>query len=385
MVRGQRETFKILKEKYDVNTSYIWVHASSLGEFEQGRPLIELIKQQHPEKKILLTFFSPSGYEVRKNYQHADIVCYLPFDLPGNVNRFLDIINPQIAIFIKYEFWMNYLTSCKKKGISTYIISAIFRPDQIFFRWYGAGYRKVLYSYDKIFVQDKSSFDLLSAYNIKNVVISGDTRFDRVYDVFTQQKSFPLIDLFKNPNVFTLIAGSSWPDDEDILINYFNQHNEIKLIIAPHEIHEEHINNICSKLKRQYIKYSEAAEENIENKDCLIIDCFGMLSSIYKYGNAAYIGGGFGSGIHNTLEAAVYGIPVVFGPNYQRFKEAKDLIAIEGGFSFHNESGFNEIIDRFISDNDFLKKTGEKAEKYIVNNKGVTKNIFNQIFSENLL
>ena len=275
MTKGQRQTFGILKEKRIPGVEYIWLHAASLGEFEQGRPLIEKIKQQYPEYKIILTFFSPSGYEIRKNYENADIVCYLPFDLPRNVNRFLNIVQPKMTIFIKYEFWMNYLSNCKKRNIPTYIISAIFRPNQIFFRWYGKSYRKVLDTYEWLFVQSQSSLDLLQKYNIKNVSVSGDTRFDRVYDIYKKCKAIPVVEKFSNNSSFTLVAGSSWPKDEEIFIDYFNNHPEIKLIIAPHEIHEEHLQSILSALKRPAIKYSEATEENVQNVDCLIIDCFG--------------------------------------------------------------------------------------------------------------
>ena len=381
MINGQRQTFNILKEKRIAGAEYIWFHASSLGEFEQGRPLIEEIKNRYPQYKILLTFFSPSGYEVRKNYEGADIVCYLPFDLPRNVDRFLNIVQPKMTIFIKYEFWMNYLCSCKKRKIPTYIISAIFRPDQIFFRWYGKDYRRVLHAYEWLFVQAQSSLDLLKKYNINNASISGDTRFDRVYDICERLKPLPVIEKFVENSAFTLVAGSSWPKDEDIFTAYFNNHPGIKLIIAPHEIHEDHLQSILSKLQQPAIRYSEATEGNVRDKDCLIIDCFGLLSSIYRYGNMAYIGGGFGKGIHNILEAAVYGIPVIFGPNHQKFREAHELIASGGGFSIENEAGFNALADKLITDKDALEKASQNAKIYVTSNLGATKIIMNKIFT----
>jgi len=373
MTKGQRQTFDILKEKRIPEAEYIWVHASSLGEFEQGRPVIEKIKQKFPQYKIVLTFFSPSGYEIRKNYEGADIVCYLPFDLPRNVNRFLNIVQPKMTIFIKYEFWMNYLCSCKKRNVPTFIISAVFRPNQIFFRWYGKDYRKVLHTYEWLFVQEQSSLELLRKYNVNNVSISGDTRFDRVYNISEQHKEIPIIKNFvKERESFVLVAGSTWPQDEDILIDYFNNHPEMKLIIAPHEIHEDHLQSILSKIKRPVIKYSLATEENIKENDCLIIDCFGLLSSIYKYGNMAYIGGGFGSGIHNILEAAVYDIPVVFGPNYQKFKEAHGIIATGGGFSIKDKTDFVFIADKLINEKNTLKTASENAGNYVKKNLGAT-------------
>ncbi len=379
MTKGQRQTFNILKEKRIPGAEYIWFHASSLGEFEQGRPLIEEIKSQFPQYKILLTFFSPSGYEVRKNYECADIVCYLPFDLPRNVIRFLDIVQPKMTIFIKYEFWMNYLCNCQKRNIPTYIISAVFRPDQIFFRWYGKDYRKVLNTYEWLFVQAQSSLDLLKKYNINNTSVSGDTRFDRVYHICEQNKTLPVIEKFAGNSSFTLVAGSSWPKDEDIFIEYFNEQPGMKLIIAPHEIHEDHLQSILSKLRCPAIKYSEATTENVQDKDCLIIDCFGLLSATYRYGNMAYVGGGFGTGIHNILEAAVYGIPVIFGPNYQKFREAHDLIASGGGFSIENEIEFNNIADKLTTNKNALEIASKNAKTYVTDNLGATQVIMNKI------
>ena len=329
---GQWKTNSILREKIDRNAKYIWFHASSLGEFEQGRPMMEKIKAEHPEYKILLTFFSHSGYEVRKNYNGADVICYLPFDTPYRVKKFLNLANPSIAVFIKYEFWGNYLQELKHRNIPVYIISSIFRRDQLFFQWFGYPYRKMLYCFTHLFVQDDRSAALLKEFGITNVTVTGDTRFDRVLDVRNQARELSPVEHFVceggKEKKLTLVAGSSWPQDEEILIPYFNEHPEMKLIIAPHEIHREHLMYIESLLKRPSVRLSDVFHDQslAEGKDCLIVDSFGLLSSIYRYGTIAYIGGGFGAGIHNTLEAAVYGIPVLFGPKYHKFKEAKDLI-----------------------------------------------------------
>lgn len=381
MKQGHKEVFRYLEQNADPEGGYLWIHASSLGEFEQGRPIIEAIKAHYPQQKIAVTFFSPSGYEVRKNYPKADLICYLPFDLPKNVNRFLDLLKPKQAIFIKYEFWGNYLNALSERNIQTYIISAIFRPTQIFFRPYGGYFRKILQNFEHLYVQDENSKALLKNIGITRVSVTGDTRFDRVIDIRSQARDLPLIEQFSKDR-FTLIAGSSWPKDEEIFIDYFNRHPEIKLIIAPHEIHEEHIQNILSRLKRPAIRYTQANENNIQKADCIIIDCFGLLSSIYRYGQAAYIGGGFGAGIHNVPEAAVYGIPVLFGPNHKKFKEARDLIAAGGGFDITGTKEFNRLIDKFIMKEEFLKKAGFTAGEYIRNNSGASKKILKDIYPE---
>lgn len=382
---GQWKTNRILREKIDRNAKYIWFHASSLGEFEQGRPMMEKIKQEHPDYKILLTFFSPSGYEVRKNYNGADVICYLPFDTPFRVKKFLRLANPVMAVFIKYEFWGNYLHELKKRGIPVYIISAIFRPDQLFFQWFGAPYRKMLYNFTHLFVQDERSKELLAEFNIRNVTVCGDTRFDRVLDICRQARELPNVERFvkneKGEQVQTLIAGSSWPQDEDIFIPYFNKHPELKLIIAPHEIHQEHLTYIESLLKRPSVRLSEVLQDNhlLEGKDCLIVDSFGMLSSIYRYGTIAYIGGGFGAGIHNTLEAAVYGIPVLFGPRYQKFKEARDLIKVGGGFSISSKEEFTDKMDELLTNQQTLATAGKSAGNFVSGNAGATEQILKEV------
>ncbi|GHT75385.1 3-deoxy-D-manno-octulosonic acid transferase [Bacteroidia bacterium] len=384
MIEGQKKTFAVLKQQIDSEARYIWFHAASLGEFEQGRPLIEKIKKEKPEYKILLTFFSPSGYEVRKNYSQADVVCYLPFDLKRNVRKFLSLVNPEMAIFIKYEFWRNYLTLLKKRNIPTFIISAIFRPNQIFFRPYGRNYRKVLKNYEHLFVQDENSKKLLAKYGVHNVSITGDTRFDRAQEIYEQRKNLPLIEAFvqsaEKEESMVLVAGSTWPKDEDLILPYFNEHAEIKLILAPHELHGNHVQEIRSHLKRSVVLYSQANETNIKEADCLIIDCYGILSSIYRYGKIAYIGGGFGNGIHNVLEAAVYGVPVLFGPNFHRFKEAQDLITAGGGISISNADQFNSRINELTAYSHLLLETGEKAGKFVQEHTGATDKIFRYLY-----
>ena len=378
---GQWKTNSILREKIDRNAKYIWFHASSLGEFEQGRPMMEKIKAEHPEYKILLTFFSPSGYEVRKNYNGADVICYLPFDTPYRVKKFLNLANPSIAVFIKYEFWGNYLQELKHRNIPVYIISSIFRRDQLFFQWFGYPYRKMLYCFTHLFVQDDRSAALLKEFGITNVTVTGDTRFDRVLDVRNQARELSPVEHFVceggKEKRLTLVAGSSWPQDEEILIPYFNEHPEMKLIIAPHEIHREHLMYIESLLKRPSVRLSDVFHDQslAEGKDCLIVDSFGLLSSIYRYGTIAYIGGGFGAGIHNTLEAAVYGIPVLFGPKYQKFKEAKDLIKVGGGFSVSDKQSFCEKMDELLTYHEVLEAAGESAGQFVNGNAGATDKI----------
>ena len=378
---GQWRTNSILREKIDRNAKYIWFHASSLGEFEQGRPMMEKIKAEHPEYKILLTFFSPSGYEVRKNYNGADVICYLPFDTPYRVKKFLNLANPSIAVFIKYEFWGNYLQELKHRNIPVYIISSIFRRDQLFFQWFGYPYRKMLYCFTHLFVQDDRSAALLKEFGITNVTVTGDTRFDRVLDVRNQARELSPVEHFVceggKEKRLTLVAGSSWPQDEEILIPYFNEHPEMKLIIAPHEIHREHLMYIESLLKRPSVRLSDVFHDQslAEGKDCLIVDSFGLLSSIYRYGTIAYIGGGFGAGIHNTLEAAVYGIPVLFGPKYHKFKEAKDLIKVGGGFSVSDKQSFCEKMDELLTYHEVLEAAGESAGQFVNGNAGATDKI----------
>lgn len=377
-MKGHWVVYELLRQQLEKDARYIWFHAASLGEFEQGRPLIEKIRAKYPNYRILLTFFSPSGYEVRKNYRGADIVCYLPFDKPRNVKKFLDLVNPCMAFFIKYEFWKNYLDELHKRRTPVYSVSSIFRRGQIFFKWYGGTYRNVLRNFDHIFVQNERSKRYLSKIGINKVTVVGDTRFDRVLQIRDEAKDLPLVELFKN-NTMTFVAGSSWQPDEDLFIEYFNRHPEVKLIIAPHVIDENHLVEIIRKLKRPYVRYTRADEKNVRKADCLIIDCFGLLSSIYRYGEIAYIGGGFGVGIHNTLEAAVYGIPVIFGPKYQKFQEAIHLLEAKGGFSIKSYEELKILLDRMLGDEDFLREAGKNAGAYVTDNAGTTDKVLGMI------
>ena len=386
MWRGERDAFRILREKVDPNARYVWFHAASLGEFEQGRPLMEQLKREHPDIKILLTFFSPSGYEVRKNYEGADIICYLPLDTIANARRFLRIIRPEMAFFIKYEFWYNYLHILKHRNVPVYSVSSIFRDGQVFFRWYGRQYGRVLKCFTHFYVQNEKSRELLGSIGLTNVTITGDTRFDRVLQIKEQAKVIPAIEqmLSQQPKVF--IAGSSWQPDEEIFLKYFNEHPEWKLIIAPHVIGEDHLQQIEKLLEGRKVMRYTAAEKTLTShpspltsSDVLIIDCFGLLSSIYRYADVTYVGGGFGVGIHNTLEAAVWDVPVIFGPNNQKFHEAQGLKACEGGFEITSYEDFARLMDRFSSDADYLKKAGTQAGDYVKQLSGATKRILSDV------
>lgn len=379
LTQGQKGIFDYLSQHADPQGGYLWIHASSLGEFEQGRPLIEAIRKARPDTRILLTFFSPSGYEVRKNYPGADLVCYLPFDLPGNVKRFLDLTRPTQAIFIKYEFWANYLNELKRRNIPTYSISAIFRPNQVFFRFYGGYFRRILRNFTHLYIQNEQSRQLLAGIGITNVSVVGDTRFDRVSDIRQSAKELPVVEAFAQGKK-VLVVGSSWPKDEEFILDYFNHRDDIKLIIAPHEIHESHLLFIESRLKRRTLRYTQATEATAATCDCLIIDCFGLLSSIYRYGTLAYVGGGFGAGIHNIAEAAVYNLPVIFGPNHRRFKEAHELIACGGGFAIDSGQAFRTTADHLLSDPDALATASHNAGHYIASHTGATRLILKNLF-----
>ncbi len=381
MVVGHRNSWRILRDGIDKSKPWLWFHAASLGEFEQGRPIMERIHSEHPEYGILLTFFSPSGYEVRKNYAGADLVCYLPFDTILNVRRFLNLVQPQKAFFIKYEFWPNYLTALKRRQIPTYLVSGIFRKEQLFFKNYAPFYRRMLNSFTHLFVQNQNSIDLLQSIGrTDEVSISGDTRFDRVLEIQAVAKDLPIADQFaKSAKGNVLIAGSSWPKDEALFIPYFNAHPDLKLIIAPHEIHEDHLLTIEAQLKRPFLRYTKTTPEEAATSDCLIIDCFGLLSSIYRYGDMVYIGGGFGNGIHNTLEAAVYGIPVLFGPNFGKFHEAKELLACGGAFTIDSESACNEQLEKLDTDTHYRQEAGKKAGEMVLNGSGGTEKVINYL------
>lgn len=385
MWRGEREAFKILKQKVDPNAKYIWFHAASLGEFEQGRPLMERIRKDYPQYKILLTFYSPSGYEVRKNYEGADIICYMPVDTRLNAIRFLRLVRPVMAFFIKYEFWSNFLHILKHRNIPTYSVSSIFREDQVFFKWYGRNYAGVLKCFTRFFVQNEESKRLLEGIGITAVDVVGDTRFDRVLQIKEAAKQLPICEAFRtgvassqsadvpHHDFKVFVAGSSWPPDENIFIPFFNEHKDWRLLIAPHVIAEEHLKLIRSLIKgKKVVRYTQTTPEEAAEADVLIIDCFGLLSSMYNYGDVAYIGGGFGVGIHNTLEAAVWNVPVIFGPNNKKFQEAQGLLKSGGGFEINTYEDFSALMSSLMNDETFLKQAGDKAGAFVAHLAGAT-------------
>ena len=385
MWRGEREAFKILKQKVDPNAKYIWFHAASLGEFEQGRPLMERIRKDNPQYKILLTFYSPSGYEVRKNYEGADIICYMPVDTRLNAIRFLRLVRPVMAFFIKYEFWSNFLHILKHRNIPTYSVSSIFREDQVFFKWYGRSYAGVLKCFTRFFVQNEESKQLLKGIGITAVDVVGDTRFDRVLQIKEAAKHLPICAAFRtgvassqsadvpHHDFKVFVAGSSWPPDENIFIPFFNEHKDWRLLIAPHVIAEEHLKLILSLIKdKKVVRYTQTTLEEAAEADVLIIDCFGLLSSMYNYGDVAYIGGGFGVGIHNTLEAAVWNMPVIFGPNNKKFQEAQGLLKSGGGFEINTYEDFSGLMSSLMNDETFLKQAGDKAGAFVAHLAGAT-------------
>lgn len=385
MWRGEREAFKILKQKVDPNAKYIWFHAASLGEFEQGRPLMERIRKDYPQYKILLTFYSPSGYEVRKNYEGADIICYMPVDTRLNAIRFLRLVRPVMAFFIKYEFWSNFLHILKHRNIPTYSVSSIFREDQVFFKWYGRNYAGVLKCFTRFFVQNEESKRLLEGIGITAVDVVGDTRFDRVLQIKEAAKHLPICEAFRtgvassqsadvpHHDFKVFVAGSSWPPDENIFIPFFNEHKDWRLLIAPHVIAEEHLKLILSLIKgKKVVRYTQTTPEEAAEADVLIIDCFGLLSSMYNYGDVAYIGGGFGVGIHNTLEAAVWNMPVIFGPNNKKFQEAQGLLKSGGGFEINIYEDFSGLMGSLMNDENFLNQAGDKAGAFVAHLAGAT-------------
>lgn len=393
-LKGRKGLFNKLKATIKSGENIVWFHCSSLGEFEQGRPVIEAFIKKYPHYKILLTFFSPSGYEIRKNYNGADYIFYLPVDTIANAKKFINIIKPEMAFFIKYEYWYNYLNILHKNSIPVYLISAIYRPKQHFFRWYGVWFRNHLKNIKHIFVQNEVSEALLNSIGIEQVTVSGDTRFDRVYAIAQENKSLPVIEQFIHDNKI-LVAGSTWEKDEDIIKDLFLQYpDKLKLIIAPHLVNKAHINELIWKFGNVQIKYSEAIQRcetqdirqktdvsyNIfKDKRVLIIDSIGILPHLYKYCDIGYVGGGFGSGIHNILEAAVYGKPVIFGPNYQKFWEAKDLTDIGGAFCIRNNTDLNMLAEKLLNDETYRNKTSEICKNYVKLKTGATEAIINKI------
>lgn len=375
---GRKNLFDGLTQHIDTHADYVWFHVSSLGEFEQGRPVIEKFKTLHPQYKILLTFFSPSGYDVRKNYDGADYVCYMPADTPANAKKFLDIVKPKAVFFVKYDFWYNFLREVHSRNIPLYIFSTIFREKQVFFRWYGKKYKEVLSFFTHIFVQDENSVKLLKSIEIDRVTIAGDTRFDRVCQITRNAKQIPIVDTFVGQSR-VIVAGSSWPPDENIIfgaLRRLEEKHDIKLIIAPHEIHEGHLTAIEKTLgETKNIRFSKADANSAKQAKVLIIDNFGMLSSLYKYAEIAYVGGGFGTGIHNILEAVSYSIPVAFGTNYKRFKEAVDLVSLGAAATVRNEDELYSVLDRYLSDQTLLKRAGQVSLEYVEKNLGAADKI----------
>lgn len=386
--RGLSESFARLRAGIDPYAKYIWVHAASLGEFEQGRPLMEMIRRECPQYRILLTFFSPSGYEVRKNYDGADLVCYLPMDTPRNVRRFLDIVNPQMAIFVKYEFWGNYLRQLQRRDIPTYLISGIFRRDQLFFRSYGGFYRRWLGYLRHLYVQDSGSKALLAGIGVMNVTVAGDTRFDRVSDIMRNVHPIAELDHFcgrkesERKNV-VFMAGSSWPADEAVYAAWLKAHPQVKAVIAPHEFDPARLDKMKDLFGRdETVLLSEAkgCGEEIASRRILIIDCFGLLSSAYAYADFVYVGGGFGAGLHNINEAAVYGVPVIYGPNHSKFIEAEEMKTLGGGLAVSSREGFERVADRLLYDPRERERRGKWAAEYIREKQGATTRIFSDLF-----
>ncbi len=383
LVRGQKEALQQIKA-YKQNRSFehvVWFHAASVGEFEQARPIIERLRKEQPKTPILLTFFSPSGYELRKDYSEVDLVTYLPFATKRNARAFIDTVQPAMAIFVKYEFWPAYLKELHKRGITTYSISAIFRPKQLFFLPWGKPYLKLLRCFTHIYVQDRASMDLLQAHGVEHTSVAGDTRFDRVNEIAEHAKQLPVVERFTFDAPKVIIAGSTWPQDEELLARYIEKHPDTKLVLVPHEIHDKHLHGIFQIFHGRYVRFTEATPLNIMHCRTLLIDTIGMLSSIYQYGQVAYIGGGFGVGIHNTIEAAVYGIPVLFGPNYRHFREAKGLIQAGAGFSVKNYREFEAQMDNTLADHEAL---GRKAREYVETELGATERIYSELFGGNV-
>ncbi|MDE6542177.1 MAG: 3-deoxy-D-manno-octulosonic acid transferase [Muribaculaceae bacterium] len=385
MLRGQEDTFRRLRserERKAPDGYDLWIHAASLGEFEQARPLIERLRREQPDVRVLLSFFSPSGFEVRKNYEYADTVVYLPFDTPSNVRSFLDAAAPRKAIFVKYEFWGNYMSELARRSIPVYLISAIFRKKQIFFRPWGGEFRGILACYSHIFVQDENSKRLLDGIGIRNVTVAGDTRFDRVCDIMAAGRELHEIAAFCADSQFTLIAGSSWPQDEDIYIQWLKSRPEAKAICAPHEFDSRRLAELLSRFGDGAMLYSDYLKNAPEPSAVryLIIDCFGLLSSLYRYGDAAWVGGGFGAGIHNLNEAAVYGIPVIFGPRHGKFKEAADLMACGGGFAIARAEDGRRVLDTLYGDAKARTAAGAKAGDYISRSIGATDCILTHLY-----
>jgi 3-deoxy-D-manno-octulosonic-acid transferase len=382
-VEGRKTVFQSLESKISSSDKLIWFHVASLGEYEQGLPVMEKIKKEFPNHKIVVTFFSPSGFEVRKNNSIADACVYLPLDTKSNAQKFLKLVHPDLVFFIKYEYWPNYLNELKKLNIKTYLISGIFRENQAFFQWYGGFYRNALKAFDYFFVQNESSKLLLQKLGFNNVKISGDTRFDRVVSILERDNSLDFIKLFKN-NTITIVIGSSWPKDESLLVNYINQTNEkVKFIIAPHNIKVEQIQELKNSITKKTVLFSEKENTDLSNYDVLIVDTIGILTKIYSYAEIAYVGGGFGNpGIHNILEPATFGIPIIVGPNFTNFAEAVALVHQEGCVCVANQNELNDAFSNLISNEDIRHEKGHICSTFVQMNKGATNVIMKHIYNK---
>ncbi len=378
---GRKGLLKRIARAVTPGERIVWIHASSLGEFEQGRPIIEQLKAEHPEYKVLLTFFSPSGYEIRKNYPGADYIFYLPLDTPHNARRFLDLIQPEIAIFVKYEYWLNLLGELRRREIRTFIVSSIFRRDSIFFKWYGGAWRQALESFEVLFVQNPESKQLLAELGFDNVMVAGDTRFDRVAAIAAAAKRLEWLEAFKGKSRL-FVAGSTWAPDEEILLELMNENPEIKFVIAPHEMEEERIQHLMKACRGGAIRYTQCTpESDLAPYQLLILDTVGLLSSVYGYAEWAYIGGGFGAGIHNTLEAATFGLPIAFGPRYQKFKEARDMIALGAAISVRSAEELRAWFTPLRDQEEERLRVARIAKDYTTKNQGATNLILKSIFA----
>jgi 3-deoxy-D-manno-octulosonic-acid transferase len=380
--RGQKEVFRRLETKFPVEGKVVWVHCASLGEFEQGRPLVEAVKKQYPASQVVLTFFSPSGYEVRKNYDQADFVSYLPLDTRANVRRFLDLVQPEIAFFIKYEFWKNYIDELAARRIPLYLVSAIFRKEQLFFKpgIRGQWYRNVLKGVARFFVQNQQSADLLQQVGFSNYTITGDTRFDRVAEIASARKDLPVVEEFKGGSPL-LVVGSSWRPDEELLVEYLNTRAEVKIVFAPHEVKEANMSRLMGMIKEPVVRYTLAGECNLKEARVLIVDCIGVLSSVYRYADVAYIGGGFGVGIHNTLEAAIFNIPVLFGPNYLRFQEAVELVNRGLAFPVTSPGEVVQKLNELFGNPELRSEIARGCKQFMDENVGATQKIMQKVFN----
>jgi len=379
-IEGRKDIFERLRKTITPGDRILWFHVSSLGEFEQGRPVIEAIRKIKPEFKILLTFFSPSGYELRKDYKYADYIFYLPLDTKKNARQFIDIVRPEKVFFIKYEFWYNFLIQLSEEEIPTYIFSALFRPSQIFFKPWGKWYLKALYTYEHIFVQNQESYNILHQYGFKNVSICGDTRLDRVGEIADAAPKLDKLEIFCGGQK-AIIAGSTWKEDEDLFIPYLNKcQSGQKFVIAPHEVTPQSLERVCSALEKPYTLYSTASNEELLNAAVLIVDGYGYLVSVYRYGMLAYVGGGFTSGIHSILEPAVFGLPVIFGPDYQKFQEAHDMLSLGAASCVYSNEELENQIDSYLSNPEKLRSASALARGYVNKNRGASKEIVKYLF-----